>query len=672
MLLVRWRAIVAASLSLVIFSATISVLMGIGSTPDKVLGNPDVYVITSKGSESLLNSVLETRLADQLLENRFVENISPEIFAFAEIGGRAVLIRGVEFDPFMAVEEARIAPGGSMPTYPYQGLIGSRLAERLQTSIGDRYPLVGSFGPSVAEVEITGVIESSTSVEDEMIVSLPLARCLSGTQSGHVSIIRVIGNTTELDKIFGSHVARFSMFDLSIANSTIAKGSGTVIGLSLKNWGDENGTAHIVLRDESANITLLENYSYMPPGGSEELSVEYYFDSVGNHTITAHLDGILPQTISANITVREPYLTAIAQRQVVEHHNFTVQVVNNRLHPAQNSKVTVGGFEFFANSTGYCTVYAPLSPGNYTLMANLSGYEDAVTPITVVNSSTLQQSVLIQVYDLVLTPAEVKVHESCTVAVYVQNFGNISGSSTIKTYFRGVLAGSKDVYLQPLQHTVLYYDINSSTAGDMVISSGSFSETLTVDSNYQVNPEIVQLLLRYGGASSLDPSRGDLLYHTTKISESNIVIVLVSLAVLSAVLVTLGISTSFMKEINDNLKVIGILRSLGASSKQLLGIIFKESILVSIPAAAIGIVGGCAIALAIQSTESLVAFGHLIDPVLDPSFLAAAIVGSIAICIGSGLITGLSVSSRRTIKMIRGQDEEDAKRLTLQELLGED
>jgi ABC-type antimicrobial peptide transport system permease subunit len=195
---------------------------------------------------------------------------------------------------------------------------------------------------------------------------------------------------------------------------------------------------------------------------------------------------------------------------------------------------------------------------------------------------------------------------------------------------------------------------------------------VTVESPIQINPTLVQLIVRYGGIGTLDPSRADLIYHTTKISEANIVIVLVSLAVLSGVLVTLGVSTAFMKEINENLKVVGILRSLGASSRQLLMIIFKEAFLLSMIAAALGIVGGFILAFLVASTGDLVAFGHLIEPVLDPSFLAADVVGSILVCVGSSLIAGFAVSRRRSIRMIRGLKDDVLPQVTLREMLGDE
>jgi ABC-type antimicrobial peptide transport system permease subunit len=672
-MIVRWRTIIAASLSLVIFSATISVLMGISSSPDSFIGNQNAYVITSTGTGNLLNSLLDTRLADQLEEGGFVRNVSPEIFAFAEIDGKAVIARGVDFGQFMAVENATLVDGGRLPNAPSEGLIGHRLAERIDAKIGDRFPLVGSYNPAVAEVRIAGIITCSSSIEDELMVSLPLARCLSDVPDGYVSIIRVTGNLTELNRIFGADTPRFSIYDLSVSKSSVSLGSSVEIGLSLKNWGDANGSAHVTMTDQTTNTTLIENYSYLVAGDVEQLKVACYFDTVGNHSIVAHLDSSLPQTIYANITVSGPSLSLIAQSEVVEFHNFTVQVVDGSLASVQNSKVSIGGFEYLTDADGLCTVDDHLVPGDYTLTANLTGYYDATALVTVINPSTLQSDAWIKVYNLELAPSTVKTNQNCTIAIYIQNYGNTSGSSFVNTSVHGGPQKSTKVYLQPLESKVIYYNMSFSTSGSRLVSSstskGTFSVTLKVESNVQPNPELIQLLLRYGGTSSLSPTRGELLYHTAKISESNIIIVIVSLAILSGLLVTLGISTSFMKEINDNQKVIGILRSLGASSKRLSIIIFRESIIVSLPAAAVGVIGGFVLALFIQSTQSLYAFGHLINPVLNPTFLLAAAAGSVVICVGSSLTAGVVVARRRAIKMIRGLKEEPTKQITLEELL---
>jgi len=124
-----------------------------------------------------------------------------------------------------------------------------------------------------------------------------------------------------------------------------------------------------------------------------------------------------------------------------------------------------------------------------------------------------------------------------------------------------------------------------------------------------------------------------------------------------------------MKEIHDNSQVIGILRSIGASSRQILGIIFRESILLSLIAACIGLAGGVLLAMLIESTDQLIAFGHVIDPVLDPIYLLAAALGSIGICMGSSLASGISASRRVTIRVVRGIEDEAVQSPTLEELL---
>ena len=670
-LLIRRRMIIAASLSLIIFSATISVLMGIGAAPGTVIGNPDVYVITSKSTDSLLNSRLDADLSDLLLENGFVTNSSPEIFAFAEISGSAVIIRGVDFQAFMGVEGARLI-SGAMPLDPSQGLIGSRLANRIHAEIGDHYPLVGSFNPSVSEVEIVGIITSSSGVEDELIVSLPLSRCLTGIATNSVSIIRVLGDTTELEQMFGKDAPRFSIYNLAVANRILGIGHTTQVSLNLKNWGDVNGTAHATVVDMPDNITIIDSDYFINGSTVLALTSNYTFSSIGNHTVKASISGTFPQSVSTNVTVKGPFLSLVIPSKMPQYHNFTASVINQTLGVVVGAAVRIGGFDFVTNASGRCLINASLSPGNYTINASSPGYESAVGHIEIIDSSSIPPNATILVYDIVLTPDVVKVHENCMIAFYVQNFGNSTGSYQVSSYIGSALFSQKTVTLAPLKTAVLFYNTSFSSAGEKTITSGQVSETVTVETHFELNPALIRLLVLYGGSGTLDPSRAELIYDTVKISEANIMVVLVSLGVLSGTLVTIGVSISFMREINDNLKIIGILRSLGASSKQLLKIMFKEAFIVSLPAAAIGIVGGIVLAFSISNTGNLVAFGHFIRPVLDPSFLIAAIVGSILICVGSSLIAGLSVSRKGLIRMIRGLKDDAVPQVDLKELLGDE
>jgi hypothetical protein len=670
-LLIRKRTIVVASLSLIIFSATISVLIGIGTAPGSVIGNPDVYVITSKDTDSLLSSRLDADLSDLLLENGFVTNSSPEIFAFGEIHGSAIIIRGVEFQAFMGVERARLV-SGEMPSDPSQGLIGSRLANRIHANIGDRYPLAGSFGPSVSEVEIAGIITTSSGIEDELIVSLPLARCLTGVATHSVSIIRVLGDTVELEKMFGEGVPRFSIYNLAVANRILGAGRMTEVSLNLKNWGDANGTTHVTVVDMPDNITIINSDYFMNGSTTIALTANYSFSSIGNHTIKAYISGAFPQNISTNVTIKGPFLSLIIPDKMPQYHNFTASVINQTLETVSGAAVSIGGFNFTTNASGSCLINASLAPGNYTVNASSPGYESAVGNVEIVNSSSLPHNASIRVYDIVLTPGVVKVNEKCMIAFYAQNIGNSTGYYQVSSYVDGRLLTQKGIWLTPLSTTVLFYNISFPSAGEKTITCGQLSATLTVETHFELNPALIRLLVLYGGSSTLDPSRAELIYDTAKISEANILIVLVSLAVLSGMLVTLGVSISFTREINDNMKIIGILRSLGASSRQLLWIMFKGAFIMSLPAVAIGIIGGVILSFLISSTGSLLAFGHFIQPVLDPSFLIAAIAGSIAICVGSSLIAGLSVSRRATIRMIRGLKADVVAQADLKELLGDE
>ena len=670
-LIIRKRAIIAATLSLIVFTSAISVLMGIGALPESMLGQQDVFIITSKNSNNIINSRVDAQLADMLLSNGLVQNASAEIFGFAEIDGYAVTLRGVDFDQFMAVEGAKLL-SGSMPDRLDEGLIGNRLGERLGVAIGDRIPLAGSFDLAVCEVKITGIIESDSGVADEMIVSLPLARVMTRTPLTQVSIIRVTGDLTYLNTVFAPGTARFSIYDLSIPFADIGVGTSVPVSLKVKNWGDINGTAHIVVKDEFDNETLIDPDVNLTPDQSITITQNCTFDTLGNHTIVASIGGLLPQEIEMIISVRLPYLIISAPAKVAQYNEFEVMVTNNLYNIVPNATVTFASNSYETNSSGICLINATLVPGDYELSASISGFDNDTATIEIVNSSSLPQDVSISVYDIKVNPSIVKVKQNALVTVYCQNYGNVTGTRAVQILLNGNLFSTRSVTLKPLETRTLFWNLTYSTAGERIFSADAQSETLTVEPLYQLNSDIVELLLRYGDAGDLDPSQGNLIYSTAKISEGNILIVLVSLAILSATLVTLGVSISFMKEINDNLRVIGILRSIGASSRQLLTMIFKEAFLLSLPAAAIGLVGGIAMAYLISTTDRLIAFGHVIEPVVDPSFLIAAAVGSMLICVGSSLIAGLSVSRKVAIKMIKGLKEQAPEQPTIKDLLGDE
>lgn len=671
-LLLRKRTIIAATLSLIIFTATISVLMGIAVLPKTMLGKADVYVITSKGSESVLNSRIDAQLAEMLLENGFVTNASPEIFAFAEYRGEPITIRGVNFGQFMSVEDVELK-FGRLPEDSSEALIGARLMKRLGIGIGDSIPLVGSYSPFVAEASITGVIDTSSGVGDELIASLQLARSLVRMPSAYVSIVRIVGDVDFLSSIFAPETPRFSIFDLSIPKKEIAVGSETQISLKVKNWGDAAGSIRVTITDDTEKVTLLDSNISIAETNTAVLTANCTFTKIGNHSITARCFGLLPQSITAVVAVRNPYLIVIAPEAVAQHNEFTVTVLDNRMIPVDNALVDIGGYDMVTtNASGMCEVNLSLPLGPIELIALHEDFDDGIAIVEVVNSSLLPQRVDIRVHKITLTPSTVKVRENSTVSVFVQNFGNVSGSRTISIYLNGNLYSQRSTYLEPLQTRVIQYNVSFSSSGDRIFTADSISEVLEVEPLYEINPGLIQFLLRFGSTGSLDPSSGSLMYSTAKISEANIIIVIVSLAVLSAALVTLGVSSSFMKEISDNQRIVGILRSIGASSRQLLWMIFRQALLLSLPAAAAGIAGGMLLAYLISLSERLLAFGHVVFPILDLNLVIASTIGCVAICVGSGLIAGLSVSRKVAISMIRGTNEESLDRPTLRELLGEE
>lgn len=109
------------------------------------------------------------------------------MYAFLGLGGRAVVVRGVQAEPFLALEGMRVAA----PLGPEFLLVGGRLAANLGLGAGDTLLLPGSTRPLLLEATVDAVLPPRGVVADEMLLDLPRARLLAGLGGAALSLIRV-------------------------------------------------------------------------------------------------------------------------------------------------------------------------------------------------------------------------------------------------------------------------------------------------------------------------------------------------------------------------------------------------------------------------------------------------------------------------------------------------
>ncbi len=160
-------------------------------TPEELFFGPGVYVLSQASSRQPLTE----ELAEELRVEPWSDAVSPEVYAFIGLAGRAVVVRGVQLSPFLRLEGLQLeAPFG-----PEFLILGERLAVRMGLGIGDAILLPGSTSPLLMEARVDGVLRADGAPADEVIMDLPRARRIAGLGSASLTLLRV--GTEEVESL---------------------------------------------------------------------------------------------------------------------------------------------------------------------------------------------------------------------------------------------------------------------------------------------------------------------------------------------------------------------------------------------------------------------------------------------------------------------------------------
>lgn len=165
-------------------SASIPLLLSISNFPEETFYGENVYTI----SQVTNNKPLDISLADQLRSEDWVDVVSPEVYAFCMVKGEPVVVRGVDPDSFLEMEDASLVQGSADGDFL---IVGEALNDRLGLSIGENMVLTGSTRPKISELQLTGIFESDGPSNDELLVSLNQGWIISPAPKNTAVSIRV-------------------------------------------------------------------------------------------------------------------------------------------------------------------------------------------------------------------------------------------------------------------------------------------------------------------------------------------------------------------------------------------------------------------------------------------------------------------------------------------------
>src|SRR5207244_13237215 len=117
-------------------------------------------------------------LARNITASGWAKTVSPEILGLTTLAGNPVVVRAVDPDAFLRVENATQL-SGAMAGSEF-ALAGEHLALRFGLATGDTATVAGAYVPRIAILPITGPFRTEPAASNELRLDFGMGRYLTG------------------------------------------------------------------------------------------------------------------------------------------------------------------------------------------------------------------------------------------------------------------------------------------------------------------------------------------------------------------------------------------------------------------------------------------------------------------------------------------------------------
>ena len=659
------------ALAIIIFTSSVSVLSGLRSAPGAFAAG-EGFVVSDNSAPTIFSSRVNSEMVAALEAAPGITGASPEVFAFSSFDGVSFVLRGVDIERLNktgpAFENFLLASGESMERRS-SSLIGSNLLERLGIEIPTYLPLVGSYSSRVELVKVVGSYSTGTSLDDELLVSLEVARFLSGMAKDSVSIIRVsTDDPAWLAGVLSPENARFTLYDLHTSKSETSPGESVSLSFKVRNWGGSRGNTTVQIFQSSSLIDQEE--IVLNASSSTSIERSFAFEELGEESLRVSITGDFPVSLYANFTVVEPYLQVSAPSKVLLDGTFNVTVTRSSGEPASGSLVTFGSQNSYADSEGKVAFVADPT-GTWIVRANLSGLLDGTASVEVLDPSAYPDEFIPSVVDFTVLPEVLKESESAKCVLVVQNAGSRSGYFVVDVMVDAQTYISLNISLPGMGSSTVRFDLADLPPGTHTVQAGSFSREVRVEPWIAENPDLVELVVRYGGTTSLSAYASIPIYQAAKISEGNVAVALLAIGAISALLSALAISSVYAKEVHESRRRLGILRTIGASRSAVWRLVFPQALESGLAGAAVGVAFGVVISDTLSRSGVFMVFGHELSIQVDTQLLVLVLVAAVLICVSTAFVSALAASRESAIRSIKKLTPENTESVNSEPILND-
>jgi len=191
--------IVILTLTSAIFSITAYSFLGFYNGFTNYVGEEkDVIAIYSKIGSTPFTGIVQIDIANKIAALDGVIDISPETIAPSTINGQSVFIRGIIPQELTKLNPLTIVEGQNLTiSDTNSAIIGKSLADRLHLKTGDKILAFSVLSKRYVELQIKGVFQSESSLNDEALVPLYVGQWLRGVSYNDATLIRAKINVTQ-------------------------------------------------------------------------------------------------------------------------------------------------------------------------------------------------------------------------------------------------------------------------------------------------------------------------------------------------------------------------------------------------------------------------------------------------------------------------------------------
>jgi ABC-type lipoprotein release transport system permease subunit len=663
-----------------VFASTVSVLDALQRAPSSFASEYG-FVISSPDAPTVFSSVVDEDLADALnAPDGPHPPASPEIFAFSSYSGAPFVVRGVDLGLLNSTGPRfakLVRQDGGSELVGLDALIGERLKDELGLTPPCNLTITSSYESRFEVLRIVGWYETASSFSDELLVSLDLARRLSGMAPGKVSIVRLPSASSSALHLTENEGPRFVVYDFTASKSRVATLEPFNVSATVRNWGTEGGQVSLTFTDNSyvpgsASITEVTTLT-LDAGEERTVTKSLRSNEISPHQITASIDpdpNLGPLMVTVEVVA--PYVRLVVPFGAPSDTFFEVTVTDYADRPLVGAEVTYRNETVLTGEGGTAILYAG-PEGYYQVDASYPGLVDGRSGIEIIDISQYQNQFNPRVTRFKVEPNSFKENEHAQVRAVVQNNGLLAGVFTGEVRIdESFLVAPVNVSLEALEIKTLIFALPPVSPGEHTVTFVNWSAVFTVRPWYADDPDLVTLVLKYGGKIQMSRADSIPIVQAAKISQGDIEVAIISVGGISAALAALSMTSIFAKEVHESRRKLGVLRTLGASRSAIRSMTVVQSLLISIPAACAGVALGLLMAASLLDSGSLMMFGHKLAFAVDPSLLSSILLGTVAICLASS-IASAEVAARATpISSIRGTEEPLPERKTVDELLGDE